>query len=286
MGYEKFRRKLVQKVARTATAGLRDIWTRDPLAAKPRATKEEYLAKFEQARQIAYPEVDAFERETGVTIDRAFLDDLALHTQVTAKGSALVWAHGRVLYSALTDYLKRLPAGNATDRLTILETGTARGFSSLCMAKAMSDAGRAGTILTTDILPNDVPIFWNCIDDLEGKKTRQELLRPWNDLTGRYVVFLSGDSASLLPSISVDRIHFAYLDGGHTYDDVMTEYSRIGPRQLPGDMIVFDDVTPAQFPGIVKAVEEICATGGYTAKPINAGDKRAYVVATKNAIRA
>jgi predicted O-methyltransferase YrrM len=281
MKHVKFRRKLFQKLARTTTASLRDLWTLDPLAAKPRATKEEYLQKFEHARQVSHPEVDAFERQTGVTIDRVFLDDLALHTQVTAKGSALAWAHGRVLYSALTEYVKRLPAGNATDRLTILETGTARGFSSLCMAKALSDTKRAGTILTTDILPNDVPIFWNCIDDLEGKKTRQELLRPWRELTERYVVFLSGDSASLLPSISVDRIHFAYLDGGHTYEDVMAEYARIGPRQLPGDVIVFDDVTPAQFPGIVKAVEEICATGGYSGKTINAGERRAYVVATK-----
>ena len=60
---------------------------------------------------------------------------------------------------------------------TIVETGTARGFSSICMSKALIDANTNGKIYTVDILPHDTKMYWNCIDDHDGMKSRKELLK-------------------------------------------------------------------------------------------------------------
>lgn len=271
------RRRLVHVVLRRSISMARRLWQDAPLAAKPLADRDTYVRLFEDARSASYPEIDRYEKETGAAIDRAFLDDLALHTQVVVKDSPLMWPHGRLLYSSLRDYLRKRP----TDRVTILETGTARGFSALCMAKALLDAGQQGVILTIDIVPHEQEIYWNCIDDLDGKKSRRELLRPWHDLVGRFIVFVWGDSRSILPALSVDRVHFAFIDGAHSYADVMFEFGEVAAKQRPGDVIVFDDVNEEKFPGIYKAVQEIGSTRHYNCRDISSGGARHYVIAER-----
>ena len=125
--------------------------------------------------------IDAYERRAGYAIDPEWLHELALHTQITKKKSELCYQHGRLLYATVRDYVRR----QSPTKVTVLETGTARGFSSLCMARALDDAGVAGTVITFDVLPHDVPMYWNCIDDLDGPRSRAELLRPWADLVER-----------------------------------------------------------------------------------------------------
>jgi hypothetical protein len=83
--------------------------------------------------------IEAYENEKGFFINKLWLDNLALHTQITIKKSELCYAHGRVLYTALSYYLSKQPLSFRSQRITIWETGTARGFSSLCMAKALYD---------------------------------------------------------------------------------------------------------------------------------------------------
>lgn len=57
-------------------------WDNDPFGTNIRASQDEYLKLFETARAVRYPEVDLVELESGYSIDRAWLDDLALHTQI------------------------------------------------------------------------------------------------------------------------------------------------------------------------------------------------------------
>jgi predicted O-methyltransferase YrrM len=84
---------------------------------------------------------------------RDWLDELGLHTQITIKTSALAYPHGRVLYSLL----RRRLADKPEPFTTVVETGTARGFSTICLAKAMADAGAAGHVITLDVLPPSTP---------------------------------------------------------------------------------------------------------------------------------
>src|SRR3546814_14285204 len=111
------------------------------------------------------------------------MEQLALHTHVVIKQSRLNYNHGRLLYAVLRRYL----AECRSEQAVIFETGTARGFSALCMARALQDAGAGGYVVTVDQLPHDRPMLWNCIDDHEGPRTRAQLLSDYPELLSRIV---------------------------------------------------------------------------------------------------
>ena len=237
-------------------------------------SRERFSALAERAREHRNePLLAALRERFGALPEAAFVDELALATQVVPKDEELDWSHGFLLYAALTSYLAR----TGSDRpVTILETGTARGFSAVCMAKALRDAKRAGTILTVDVLHAERPIYWNSISDAEGPKTRLQLLEPWSDLVEDHVVFLRGDVAVALEQIGIPRIHFAFLDAEHTYDAVRRELAFVAAHQQEGDVIVCDDYTPSEFPEIVRAVDELAATGTYALERFASSDDRGY----------
>ncbi|WP_164738450.1 O-methyltransferase [Aquabacter cavernae] len=251
-------------------------WYNDPLGAAPRASAEEYTRLFQAARKAEYSQIDALESEIGFSIDREWMDSLALHTQITVKKSDLAYPHGRILYSLLRKYIAEHPG----EYITIIETGTARGFSILCMAKALMDGGAQGRLITLDVLPHHQKMYWNCIDDSQGRKTRAELLSPWSDLL-KYVVFVQGDSLLQLPKVGVDRVNFAFIDAQHTKKNVLLEYQAVSKLQEKGDVIVFDDVTPGTFDGVVEAVKDIDTGGRYTMRYLTASKQRAYAWGTK-----
>jgi predicted O-methyltransferase YrrM len=254
-------------------------WNSHPLTKKPIANIEKYYELWEKTKLKDNPEVNQFEKRSGYKIDINWLDELALKTQIVVKKSELNYAHGKVLYSALREYVsnyKRL------DNISILETGTARGFSSLCMAKALFDSGIPGSILTFDVLPHKKKIYWKCIEDhKKGPTSREELLKPWEDLVQKYIIFYQGYSDIELKKLGLQRINFAFLDGSHTYKDVFFEFDIIKDQQKKGDVIVFDDYNKELFPGIVKAVDEICDKFGYDKEIIKSFDSRSYVIAKK-----
>ncbi|MER8453916.1 class I SAM-dependent methyltransferase [Mesorhizobium sp. M0166] len=251
-------------------------WNNAPFGTAPHATREQYLRWHQQAQQQEYYEIDRLERDLGYTIDRKWLDELALHTQIVKKKSDLAYPHGRLLYTLMRNML----SNSGLDFATVLETGTARGFSALCMSKAMADQGVAGRIVTLDVLPHLKRQIWNCIDDHDGPKSRAEILQPWADLA-RNILFLQGDTLDLLPKVGLDRINFAFLDAQHIESSVMQEFELVSARQKKGDMIVFDDVTSKLFPGVVKAVDRIENSGLYSVKRLVISDSRAYAWAQR-----
>jgi len=85
-------------------------WHANPLIPAPQGSAELYLALAQEVRKETYPEIEQFEAACNAAIDRAWLDELALHTQVVVKKSTLCYAHGRVLYSALSSWLRAHPA--------------------------------------------------------------------------------------------------------------------------------------------------------------------------------
>ena len=259
------------------------VWYNYPFGKKPKGSEKNYLELAEEVKKQIYPEIDAYEKETGIILEKTWLDYLALHTQITIKKSKLCYAHGRLLYSALSNYLQTINKKTNKERIFILETGTARGFSAICMAKALDDNCTDGLILTYDVLPHSVKMFWNSISDItKGPQTRAKLLEYWGDLCQKYILFHQGDTSLELNKIYAERVHFAFLDGAHTYDDVMFEFSQIREKQKSGDIVVYDDYNQKKFPGIVKAVDEICYKYSYNKKIISSDINRGYVIATKN----
>ncbi len=252
-------------------------WYKSPLAKNIKASKKEYMEIWNKAKSEQYPLVDEFEQKANFKIDNDFYHELALHTQVVKKKSKILYVHGRLLYSSLRKYIEKSNEKN----INIIETGTARGFSALCMAKAMHDANIGGKIITFDVLPHNHKMYWNCIDDHEGKKTRQELLEPYKNLTEKYIWFHQGNTKIELPKLQTDRVHFAFLDSAHEYYYLVDEFLNIKDKQQKGDIVFFDDYTPKMFPGVVKAVDEICEKYNYSKQVITISDARAYVIAEK-----
>lgn len=254
-------------------------WRDFPFGRAPRANAETYRRLHAQACAFGHPEIDALEAAAGYSIDRAWMDALALHTQTVIKESALNFSHGRVLYATLRSHFANWKP-SAGEPALIVETGTARGFSALCMAKALVDANITGNIVTIDVLPHDISMYWNCIDDADGPKTRRELLVGHEALLDR-VVFVEGDTREMLGRLGLGRVHAAYLDAQHTLEDVMSEFRFIAARQRAGDIIIFDDVTPALFPGVVEAVDAIERDHPYSMKRIQVSEQRGYAIATR-----
>lgn len=61
----------------------------------------------------------------------------------------------------------------------------------------------------------------------------------------------------------------------------MNEFEYIEDKQENGDIIFFDDYALDLFPGVVKAVNEICRVHKYSKRVISASKNRGYVIATK-----
>ena len=244
---------------------------------KPLASKSKYLEIFHEAIQNKHTIIDKIQKEAGFDLEKNWLNDLALHTQIIIKKSKINFQHGRLLYSYLRNYMKTC---NKNDVIKILETGTAKGFSSICMSKALNDSNMKGEIYTIDQLPHDREMFWNLIDDHEKKKTRNELLSKWpREL--KNIKFLKGETQKILSNLNLGRINFAFLDAEHTFEAVISEYRYVEKNQKKGDIIFFDDVTPTLFPNLCLALKKIENEKKYTIKYLNISDQRGYAIAKK-----
>ena len=137
-----------------------------------------------------------------------------------------------------------------------------------------------GSITTIDPLPHRKKILWNCIDDNYGPHTREELLSGYDNLIDKYITFKEGRSIDVLPFIK-NRIHFAFVDGEHNYENIIYETEHISNHQKKGDIIIFDDYNKNQYPGLVEAVDQFCIKKSYSKKIIKGINARDYVVTSK-----
>ena len=241
------------------------------------ANKDVYKKLFENIKYEKYPDIDNFEKKLRFKIDSNFLNDLALETQIVIKKSKLNFQHGRVLYSLISEMISKTEFKN---KFNILETGTARGFSTICMSKALLDQNQKGSIDTIDILPHYKKIIWNCILDHEGMKSRNSILGKWkNELN--LINFYHGTSRNIFKKLIKSRYHFCFLDSSHKYSDVKLEYDWIKLRQETNDIIVLDDYTPYVFDGVVKLVEDIKKENIYNLEILYSTKDRGYAILQK-----
>ena len=221
----------------------------------------------------------------GYLYDKNDMDNIGLKLQIIDKGpngSKPMYLHGYVISSALQKYIN----DNSYNNLTILETGTARAFADIIMAKILENNNLHGKIHTVDIIHHNTPQFDNCIKaaQLKQKISREKCIEEWKDLSDRYINFHTGDSKKILDNLNFERIHFAFLDGHHVYDYVKYELNYVKERQQSGDIIVCDDYTKTQFPEICKAIDEFVSEKLYDFKIFYGDDgtkKRGYVYMIK-----
>lgn len=111
---------------------------------------------------------------------------------------------------------------------TIVETGTNWGCSTIVLASALEDAGIEGKVHTIEIEPAN------------AAKAREHFARAG---VADRIVLHEGDSQSVLPSLveSFDEISVAFLDGGHTFDLVKSEFEIVLPKLARRGVVLFDN---------------------------------------------
>lgn len=229
-------------------------------------TLADYERAFHEERAKFYPQIEAFERLCGHAIERETLEFAAKYLACPVKANGANWQHGRVLYAALRKYLE-----TAEPDILCLDIGTAKGFSALCMRWALD--GATGRVVSLDVLDPAAKVRRNTVLELDGYLTLAETLDRWPE--AKDITFLCRTGIEWLRG-GTDRIHFAYVDGKHTFATVNEEAHLLAKRQQPGDVAVFDDV---QIEGVSKALKG--ASKLYDFQTIVVSPVRAYALGVR-----
>lgn len=270
-------RRLLNRIIQSVA--LDGIFPRSPFGSSPAAGPASYERLFEDWRHQSYPVADEIEKRMGYAIDRDWLATLAFNTQVTQKKSDPNWQHGRVIYAVVRRHIAE--RADFSSPFNIFETGTARGFSAVCAARALIDAGQVGAVVTLDTLPHEEAIFWNVAsDNHRGPISRAALLDQWPTELER-IIFLRGWSKRVLTKVGISRVHFAFLDAQHIFKEVVREYRWVRDRQFSGDQILFDDATPGKFDGVLREVGLAAESGPYRIEQIEMSPQRGLALASR-----
>tara|TARA_B100001123_G_scaffold437566_2_gene570064 strand:- start:10936 stop:11676 length:741 start_codon:yes stop_codon:yes gene_type:complete len=167
--------------------------------------------------------------EIGFSLDRISLGDFDQIGEMTAKKAR---DPSKDLYKSVGCFFRPnyergilLHSLIATFNISsILEIGTGRGYSAICMAKAMADLGIDGNITTVD--PNlDEELFQNLA---------RVIPQPW----WNKIDFVKGKSQDFLGDTS-DNYELIYIDGDHRYDAVLQDWNLSKDRYTK--FLLFDD---------------------------------------------
>lgn len=202
---------------------------------------QDYAEAFRKERERTYPVVDTFEAQCGFAIDRNFLEVAARVLACPVKANPPNWQHGRVLYAAVRKYLD---GREFDDQANVLDIGTAKAFSAICLRLALDDGGhRFGTVTSVDVIDPEAAVRRNTIAEVEGLLTLPQTLGRaglWGGL---------GDRVTFEASTGVDwlrgnrrRVHVAFVDGKHSGHVVIQEGRLLAGHQRQGDLAIFDDV--------------------------------------------
>lgn len=213
-------------------------------------TAEDYRAVFEKERLREYPVVDALEARCGYAIDRERLESAAKVLACPVKANPPNWQHGRVLYAVARNYISKYHSG---PNLNILDIGTAKGFSALCLEWALNahDEDWFGRVTSVDVIDPLARVQRNTIAEVDGLLTLGETLRPWQEACE--IQFVQSTGVEWLMA-HPERIHIAFVDGKHSGHVVLKEGRLLTARQQSGDLAIFDDV---HIPDVSQAVNAL-----------------------------
>ena len=161
--------------------------------------------------------------------------------------------HGQLLFKLV------LALTGKSSSFVALDVGTARGFSAMVMARAITSAGVPGTIYSVDVVDHEDKIGWHgkkhdADDPLNGQLlARAEIWKRWflGDISS--VVPVQGRSVDVLKDWDHGPIDLAFLDGSHEYSDVSQELAWLDELVTEGGMIVLDDYHVGEVVGRVRS---------------------------------
>lgn len=211
------------------------------------SSADAYRAAFQAARYLEYPAIDAIERKYDHKINRDRLESAARILACPLKDNPPHWQHGRVIYAVTRAYL----SGRLAQPITLLDVGTAKGFSALCLQWALNDSplNQYGAVVSVDVLDPLGTERRNSVLECDGPKTLAQFLEPWPE--AQRITFVKSTGVEWLKRHPA-RVNVAFLDGKHKGEEVFKEGKLLAEHQERGDLAIFDDV---QMDGVALAVE-------------------------------
>ena len=182
------------------------------------------------------------------------------------------YERGILLYSLIAKYKPK----------NVLEIGTAEGYSTLCMAWAMTDYNINGKIFTIDPKPFDVPVERNVTWEDNPKHdtvmlSRREL---WNKFADnewiKKIEVLTGFSGEVLQkNTELPKMDMGFIDGSHVYEAVVHDFYAFLEVASENFHLLFDDYVPNENDGVTKAIdEEVAPNFDITLIQTNAKEQR------------
>jgi predicted O-methyltransferase YrrM len=236
------------------------------------ATACAYQDAFELERQQVYPVVDAFEARMGYALAKDRYEAAARVLACPVKRNPPNWQHGRIVYAAVRRYLVL-----ASSPVTLLDIGTAKGYSALCLQWALLDMGEGGIVgqvHSVDVIDPTVRAVRNTVAEVDGLKTLAETLAPWPE--AQAISFECKTGLQWLSEHRTERVHVAFIDGKHTGPVVLSEGELLATMQQPGDLAIFDDVHLEEVGSAVRILGK-----HYDTEVIQVMPKRAYAVGVR-----
>ena len=162
--------------------------------------------------------------------------------------------HGQLLYGIVRQSARH------QSQMTVLDVGTARGFTALVMSLAIEGSGVDGTVYSVDTVGHDELVEWHSAkhdpaDPLAGRLfSRREIWNRWFPDAMRQVVVVHGKSAAILESWNRGPIDVAFLDGSHAYEDVSRELALLDELVSQDyGIVVLDDYHMGEFVGRIRS---------------------------------
>lgn len=144
---------------------------------------------------------------------------------------------------------------------TVLEIGTAEGYSTLCMAWAMTDYNIPGIIITIDPKSHNAEIEQPTLSynekDHGVRLSRKELWEKYADKKWiEKIRVITGFSHDVLRNEKQLAIDFAFIDGSHVFEAVKNDFFLVLRSTSNKFQILFDDYNPDNEYGVKKLIEE------------------------------
>jgi len=157
---------------------------------------------------------------------------------------------GMLLYALISKYKPK----------TILEIGTAGGYSTMCMAWAMSDMKIPGKIFTIDPIPHNRSIIKKIKKNNSNKAQNLSRKEIWEKNADpewlKKIIVKSGYSGNVLSSEVFPKIDFAFIDGHHYHKAVIHDFFATMKIASKHFRILFDDYVKSEDDAVGKVIDK------------------------------
>lgn len=162
--------------------------------------------------------------------------------------------------NALTEIVAILAESRPKKSLRIVEVGSWVGESAIALHNGLGRAG--GTIWCVDKwegTPTDTTGDWAA--KYGHDKLFETFCENIGNLLDEDIKVLKGDSVDVAKSMEPQECDLVFLDAGHDYDAIAADLEAWMPHVAKDGVLCGHDYCIA-FPGVVQAVNELCATAG------------------------